>query len=602
MGRAVISRRWFSLPIASLAAVVGFSLSMGEIAGQKSVILPNANTVAGPTADAQRQEVARQLAATFDQAVKEHAAATEALAWLKPGQTELVSSLVPGRPIPKHPPFYGSWSTGLYQSQTLENCVKQLLAAGRNDELAVHLEFAQRYLNHDQPQYRAVACEFLSYFPLQMIDRGLLPVIAQRLGDSAKAFDGARLVMGQQADFITRLANGVSVADVARAALAGATGFQFPDARAFDVWWQGNRDCRHRLWYWVMRWERLPMAAAPPPGAGQWTTPVATAASKVSVETEFPALVAALAPDEALKTLLLAGNPGAIAAQSGAKTRFDPTLNVQPAANAACWNGSGLYIEPKVVARFVQDYSLKPRLLELLRQDQPWPEVVTSVSKNRLLNCVVEVLKIAATPSDAAAIQQALDHATPVLASDPALEARLTLLLTTLAPERSEQILLSQLEQNSKAANLAAELIRTTGLRHWDVIAPALRDGYVRETILPPLAGLRTPEAAKVLGGLLAREQLAGEDLKADLTRWGHEINGNGSRGSLFVAYVRAATLFNGNRPVIGEDLFNRARCFCWKGGPSEQDLEHNRGVPAARAEAIEKLREFFDQAAQPAR
>ncbi len=64
--------------------------------------------------------------------------------------------------------------------------------------------------------------------------------------------------------------------------------------------------------------------------------------------------------------------------------------------------------------------------------------------------------------------------------------------------------------------------------------------------------------------------------------------------------------MLNGNRPVVGADLFNRARWQAKKIAAGdrvagEQEAEHNRGVPAARTEAVGKLQEFFARAAQPA-
>ena len=104
-----------------------------------------------------------------------------------------------------------------------------------------------------------------------------------------------------------------------------------------------------------------------------------------------------------------------------------------------------------------------------------------------------------------------------------------------------------------------------------------------------------------MLGALLAGERLAGDDLKAEIAKWGQE-SGDGSRRSLFVEYVNAATLLNGSQPVIGNDLFERARGVYGKNWASERNTEYNRGVPAARAEAIDKLKEFFDRAASTAR
>ena len=163
--------------------------------------------------------------------------------------------------------------------------------------------------------------------------------------------------------------------------------------------------------------------------------------------------------------MLLAANPGAVAAQSGAKYVFyDPNPNAKLAADAPDWLDARPNIAPSAVARFVREHALKPRLLEILRQDQPWPEVAARASKTALLFAVIEVLKIVATPSDAAAIEQALDHPTPIMTWDGTVQSRLTLLLTTLAPQRSEEVLLAQFEHNR---GLAAELIRTTGLKHW---------------------------------------------------------------------------------------------------------------------------------------
>ena len=268
MGRAIVLIRCCLLFV---AAAIGSVVSMGETAAQQPANLPKGGAVAGPTGDAQRQAAARQwaaeLTATFDQAVKEHAAATQELAWLKPGQREMLSSLQSPGSVANHAPSAHWWPGPAAEgrSQILENFAKKLRAAGRNDEVAVCLDLARGYLNHGAPQYRAVACEFVGHFPLQAIDAGLLPAVAERLNDSAKAFDEARLEWGQMATYITRLANGASVADFARRALASATGFRFANAKAFNFWWQGNKDYPHRLWYWAKRWAKLPRVEFPRP-------------------------------------------------------------------------------------------------------------------------------------------------------------------------------------------------------------------------------------------------------------------------------------------------------------------------------------------------
>ena len=593
--KTVLTRRWFA-GFALLAAAIGLCLSAGPGNAQEPAVWSRADAAPSQVSDAERAEIARRLANTFDLAVKQHAAATQVLAWLKPGQCELVSSYNRAIPVPEHPPYY-SGLAGLYRSEAMENLAGKLAATGRRDEAAAYLRIAEGYLNHRQPQYRAVACEFLAHFPLQVLDSGLLPPLGERLGDSATAFDGAQSVMGQQTTGIRRIVPGVSVADLAEAALHAATGHGFQkDAKAFEDWRQGNKDYHHRLWYWALRWSYLPWAP-PPPEVLASKTPVAYPASRVSVETEFPALVGELGPEEALKTLLLAYNVGAIAAQSKASFfRSDEPIfrnpNVRLAANAPVLGFYGTYVEPKVAAKFVEQYSLKPRLLEILRQDQPWPEVAAKESKRNLLAYVIEVLKIVATRADADAIQEALDHPIPALALGSEGRTPLTLLLTRLDPQRAEAILLAPFIERPNLGGLAAELIRTTGLKHWDTIAPAAQDRRVRALVLPALGRLQTSQAAKVLS-----ELFASEDLTLKIDEWGL-IHANDLE--LFEGYVSAAALLNGNRPVLDEDLLNRARGMPMKVPRYEQQKQAALSL-AARAEAIDRLKKFFARAAAPA-
>jgi hypothetical protein len=265
--------------------------------------------------------------------------------------------------------------------------------------------------------------------------------------------------------------------------------------------------------------------------------------------------------------------------------------NVRLAANAPVLGFYGTYVDPKVAAKFVEQYSLKPRLLAILRQDQPWPEVAAKESKRNLLAYVIEVLKIVASRADADAIQEALDHPIPALALGSEGRTPLTLLLTRLDPQRAEAVLLAPFLERPNLGGLAAELIRTTGLKHWDTIAPAAQDRRVRACVLPALGRLQTPEAAKVVS-----ELLASEDLTLKLNEWGL-VQANDRE--LFEGYVSAAALFNGNRPVLGEDLLNRARAMPMK-VPGYDWHRQAQLAPAARAEAIDRLKQFFARAAAP--
>ena len=172
MGRAIVPGRSLSLPVACLAAGIGLFVWMGESPAQQPANLSKAAPAASQMGEAAQQEAARQwslenngchsetfyrregiamqLAIAFDQAVKEHAAGTEALAWLQPGQQAAE------RQNPECPLFYEGFrtlsGTVLYdKSHAMEECAQRLLAAGKREGVAedvaiVCLKVAQSYL------------------------------------------------------------------------------------------------------------------------------------------------------------------------------------------------------------------------------------------------------------------------------------------------------------------------------------------------------------------------------------------------------------------------------------------------------------------------
>jgi len=146
--------------------------------------------------------------------------------------------------------------------------------------------------------------------------------------------------------------------------------------------------------------------------------------------------------------------------------------------------------------------------LEILGQEQPWLEVTDDVAKVCLFIDALEVVKRVATKADAPAIQRILENPTPLMKSRPAIVAQLCLVLAQLDPERSTEVILAEFRRNPKQALLAVQLVRTTGLKHWDAIAPVIQEYPVRRDLLVPLGELRSNQAAKILGELLAKENL----------------------------------------------------------------------------------------------
>jgi hypothetical protein len=228
-------------------------------------------------------------------------------------------------------------------------------------------------------------------------------------------------------------------------------------------------------------------------------------------------------------------------------------------------------------------------LIELLRQDEPWPDVASESAKQKLLPNIIEVLKIAARPSDAAVLESALKNPSSTLKNDPVCQTTLTLLLAKLVPERLEEILLTQYRQHSSDSRLAAKLLCVTGLKHWVTIAPAAKDRNFRRAILATLGRLRSPETAKLLGELLT------EDFASN--RKQRNADDNFDLYLLLEEYVKATALY-ANRSVVADEL---VRQTYWNtGGKGDKDIsqserQHNLGVPAARDKAVKQLKQFFD-------
>jgi hypothetical protein len=510
-----------------------------------------------PLSAEQRAEIARRVADALDKAVAERAEDAAALAKL---------------PFEEDIPMR-EFSGGV---RYLPTAIQQFGVGPDPKYKAACAVAAAQHLDDKRPPYRAMACELLSFsFPYEMIEEGLLPRVARLLDDSAPTFPRWTHISGGQADasFIRRLRGDDCVSDAAKAALASATGFGFEDSKMFDAWWRGNSDTHHRLWYWSTRWRMM---------FGD------------DLAADLPALVDAVGPQAALKTLLLVQLPTAIEAEmltqftgSGGRADHPPKVAMRiPFGTIVVRGGIEVTVPagvtPEAVAKLVREHSLKPRLLEVLRQERPWPEVKTDeTTQVNLSSEVLDVLNIVATKADFPVIQSALEHPTPILKSRSDLLGRLIAILAALDPQRSTDVFLAELRRDPKQAVLAAQIIRTTGLEHWDAIAPFIQDRGVRQYVLEPIGQVRTNRAAAILGELLARENLV-------------SVGRGSNEQDLFGFYVNAANALNDDHPLIGQELWRRAYGLVTKAMTFEQGEQMRREMPAARAEAIEQLKKFF--------
>ena len=132
-----------------------------------------------------------------------------------------------------------------------------------------------------------------------------------------------------------------------------------------------------------------------------------------------------------MRTLLLAGLPTALRDEmwtlfySSGHPRKKPLTTKEDAPAAESFsNGVKREVVAEVAAQFVRQRLLKPRLLQLLRQEGPWPEVKTDKQTQfDLFYELRDVLKIVATKADAPAIQSALDDPRPSCSLNPTCKA-----------------------------------------------------------------------------------------------------------------------------------------------------------------------------------
>jgi beta-lactamase regulating signal transducer with metallopeptidase domain/HEAT repeat protein len=541
--------------------------------------------------EADRAVIEKEIADTFDQAVKEHNAAAQQLADVKPG------AAVNPRDAKDFIPWglaLGSDPVGevcLNRSETLATLFRRLgdptSAAARPSSgdpayagrRLAYAEAAGRFLTNKDPKYVAVACEFLAHLPAEAVDAGLTPALAGLLSRRDAAFEGVTRGVTQQSDSLTRIAGGVTVGMLADAALAEMTSFHFADPSTFQVWWNRNQDYRNRLWYWSLRWR----------GVRRETADYARAD------------VAALPPAQALRFMLLAGNTFAKLADAGvpvdaALGRLGTGPILEQRRYAPSFHGS-------IIADLVQRHGLKNDLMAVVRQDPPWPEAKGKEALRALFlsdDGSTTVLPIVMQPglrasfdkADVDAIVKEVEDARGLLSNDQLLNQFVETVLM-LDPSRAEGLCVSLLKRNPKQPLIAARLVRYSALQHWDLVQAACPPGADRRPVVEALGDLRTPEAAAIL-----LRWMNVQDWTPKLNNLGYESDP--AMGYLRESFAKAANAMNRGQPVIAKDLLDRAT---WRGSKSspEELKAANKDVPAAQAELVAALKKFFAEAAGPA-
>lgn len=336
---------------------------------------------APPLGEQRRVAIAREVAAAFAQAVKEHAAG------YKPRPPGAGGPSVDWSLVCHDDTKMGG--KALNRSAAMDALVAKMAGhAAKADqaEINAYVTAAGEFLSHAEAPWRAVACELLYRFPRQTVELGLVPAVGRLLDDGAIAFEGADIWLRSVGPAEVTPGAKLTVAEIAQRALSAATSCVLPNGKVFQTWWQHNKDYRRRLWYWALRWRT------------------------VKPERDLAGL-ADLEPREALKILLLVGNNPAGRRESLLGSPSPEELRKLPfpkAERPAPYYHLQTGPKPQTIADFVRKHSLKGVLMEVLRQTISWPEVQEgSEEMSLLLHTSVPVMALVFDRSDAVEVQRA---------------------------------------------------------------------------------------------------------------------------------------------------------------------------------------------------
>jgi hypothetical protein len=423
-------------------------------------------------------------------------------------------------------------------------------------------------LAHSDAAHRAVACELLSYFPLEAIHQEFLTQMAELMRDDAIAFQGTKLLKELPPEDKRRYHLGeATVGEIAKLSLESIVGIRFASADDFDRWCKDNSDFRERLWYWRVRWHNH--------------------AFDIPLETINPRL--------GLKLMLLA--PIESATESEALASWPPgeRAGAHPPLQITYWGG-GLY--PSNTADYVRIHKLQGELVRIVQHEVDWPMVPDDSVLSVLYSYVL-------LPEDLPLLLRLLEDSQGALApkarqpqwSDHEVvthRTKLVRLAIDLAPDRAEEILVAELQRPAAGCLPGVDLMAISGLNHWDIIkAAALRDEFrdnVR-AVVKALGKMKTPPARAALDDLLKSLHLD----KIEEPRF--QPDPSMAVYGLLSDLADAAKVLNGG-PVVTNEQLDGAKVLDSSRGkgarPIPEEVAHNRTIPDARRQIVKQLGEFF--------
>ncbi|MHB0998280.1 MAG: hypothetical protein ACYC27_03460 [Armatimonadota bacterium] len=247
-----------------------------------------------------------------------------------------------------------------------------------------------------------------------------------------------------------------TVGQMAKLSLISLIQMSFTTKAHFDNWWKANKNYKDKLWYWSAKWNRrVDYSMWISINGNIHPTALPVKVDGKVLENDLQTL-AGMPGDTGLKILLLHDNTPAKQYEAYTSVGLDDKT-----AREHLWVihkiRDSMISKYDLVTKYVKDHKLKLRLLELMRNENLYPEVKSGGSDVlfwRIYTIGVKVFTLDDEPILAVTQQKTTDRNYIIL---------LAMLRIKLSPEKADAIALNTLNKHPDFYQMAVELISRHG-------------------------------------------------------------------------------------------------------------------------------------------
>lgn len=374
----------------------------------------------------------------------------------------------------------------------LIQAIRCLRRDGDTAQANAYCQVAVTELSSPNIARRALACEFLAWFPVAAIDLGALPQIASLLDDHTDVFPGRISNIAQAYNPQNATPTMLTMGDIANATIYTMTGINFPHFTDFQFWWTENAEHATRYWYWAIRFTATSQAIA--------HTKNDMPVYDIAMQAENHRLLDAMSPELRLKLLLLAGIEPVAAREVEAPWR---TRGQQPPVYV--YNGDHFAnVNPNEAWSYIATHHLQPQLDDLLNGTLIWPEINNPFNPDiveRLAHTIARLLRDHVRKKDALKLINQITCSTGLAARSRDMRRELVLLALKADAVRSATLALTELKNYPHQPDIALGLLHGTGTKYWDALQPiyAAFDDLELDRFIVGIGEFKTPPARSIL-------------------------------------------------------------------------------------------------------